>query len=223
MLMKKKILLFNYFMQKCVQKEQKLLGVKSFSSGLLALVLSHTKMVRRYANGCSMEDICFVYRYYPVELFLAVCLEAKSCGDDLLSLFDFKQSSGTRNGVYRDFFVGEKNLDCYLETLIPSVKNKTEIEYDAYCNILGLSPTELLDKSYRLDNICRITVDHLDLPEECEETRMIDRAWERLMADPDFTSLFNIGNKHTPRSLSLALCYCTAEKYKAIFEENVAA
>jgi hypothetical protein len=219
--MKKKILFFNYFMQKCVQKEQELLGVEDFSSGLLGLVLSHTNMMRRFANGCSMEEICFVHRYYPVELFLAVCLDAKLNGDNLISAFDFKEAKGLRGNVYREFFVKEDDLDCYLETIIPSVKSKDDVNFEAYYKVTGFVAEELLQKSYRLDNLCSITTESLELPEECEEIKMIDRAWERLSKDINFTNLFDIGNKHTPRSQSLAVCYCTSEKYKALFEENV--
>ncbi len=219
--MKEKILLFNYFLKKCVQKEQELLGVDSFSTGLLGLVLSHTKMVRRFANGCTSEEICFVYRYYPVELLLAVCLDAKTNGDNLLAAFDFKQARGVRNGVYREFFVSEKDLDQYLELVIPSVKSVEEIDYEAYYKVSGLSRDELIKKSFRLDNLCSISVEDLEVAKECEQTKMIDRAWERLSKDERFINLFYVGSKHTPRSQSLALCYCTSDKFKTIFAQEL--
>jgi hypothetical protein len=206
--MKKKILLLNYLIKKCVEKEQKLLGLNDFRSGLLSIVLSHANIARRYAHGVSTEDIYFAHIYLPEELLLAVCLNAERHGDKLFHLFDFHKGRGIQGKFHREIYIKDDELDSYLETIFPDVKTEYEVEYNLYKTVINLPQKELITKARRIDNLCHIPTEELELPEKCEETEIIDRAFERLEKDELFNCLFGRGYKHNPTGRSLALYYC---------------
>ena len=219
--MEKKILLFNYFIMKCVQKEQELHGVKNFQMSLLALVLSYSGIIRRYSSGCNLEQICFCNRYYLEDLLLCLCVNAHKNNEDLFYLFDFKPHYGYRGDTYSDNYISDSELDKYLENLLPSVKNANEIDYDAYRALVHLSPEELLKESYHLGNVYKVNASALDVAKDCPEIGVIDRAWARLANDDDFNRLFNIRGKHTPNGVNQANVYLSRFGNKKILKENI--
>ena len=202
----KKELIFNYFVKKCIDKKYALLGV-NFKEAMLGMILSHTSLIRRYAQGVSMEEIYLTNRYYFEELFLILCLDAKKHGQDIISKFNFQYTNRYRQSAMFVDHIEDTDLDKYLESILPTVKNKKEVDFSLYENVTSLSAEDLLKKSYRLDNLCKVAIDELELPDPSEETAVIDNAWERLMANADFVELVERENKHTPQAQSIAVCY----------------
>ena len=220
--MKKKILLFNYFVMKCVQKEHELHGVKNFQMSLLALVLSYSGIIRRYPTGCSLEQICFCNRYYLEDLLLCLCVNAHKNGDDLFSAFDFKPYYGYRGDTYSDNYVADAELDKYLENLLPAVKNAKDIDYDAYQSLVQLTPDELLKESYHLGNVYKVNASSIEVAKDYDEIWAIDRAWDRMAKDDDFNKLFNIRGKHTPSGVNQANVFLSHFDNQKILKERFA-
>ena len=213
----KKILLFNYFIMKCVQKEQELLGVKDFKTGLLATVLSYSGMVRRYPTGCTLEHICLCHRYYLEELLLCVCVNATKNGENLFHVFDFHKACGSRGGKYSEAYIKDNELDCYLESILPSAESVKDVDFSAYKTLINFSKEDVLKKCYNISNLCAVNVDALPLPERCAETEIIDRAWERLMSDKNSKDLWSIYSRHLPNHQTQAIAYLDkAENYNIL-------
>ena len=204
---------------KCVQKEQKLLGVNNYRTGLLSLLLSHTNIVRRYAHGVGTEEIYFAHIYLPEELLLAVCLDAERHGDKLFHAFDFHKGRGVQGKFFRDIYIKDDELDRYLETIFPDIKSEDEIEYKLYEPITKITRKAFIKQVHRVDNLCHIPTEELALPEKCEETEIIDRAFDRLEKDELFNCLFGRGYKHNPMGRSLALYYCFNNKNQEIIKD----
>lgn len=207
----KKILLFNYFIMKCVQQEQSLLGVKDFKTGLLATVLSYSGLVRRYQTGCTLENICFCHRYYLEELLLCLCVNAQKNGENLFGVFDFCKAYGERGGKLYDAFIKDKELDSYLESIFPSITIADEVEFSEYKSLVNLSKEELLEKCYYVKNLCKVKVSSLMVSEPCLETEIIDRAWERLIKDEGSANLWDVRSRHLPNHQSQAIAYLYRE------------
>lgn len=217
--MKKKILLLNYLIWKCVQKEQQLLGIDDFRAGMLSFVLSHANKVRRYAYGVGAEEICFAHIYFPEEVLLAVCLDAELHGDKLLHEFDFHKGRGIQGKYHREIYIKDDELDGYLESIFPYTNTEDDVEFKLYKKATNFSRKKLLERAHRVDNLCCIPKERLALPEKCAETDAIDRALERLHEDELFNCLFGRGYKHNPMGRSLALYYCFKNEYKGIIKD----
>ena len=214
----KKILLFNYFISKCVQKEQELLGVSDFKTALLATVLSYSGMVRRYSTGCTLEHICLCYRYYLEELLLCVCVNATKNGENLFHAFDFHKAIDSRGGKYSDSYIKDNELDSYLESILPNAKNANDIDFSAYKTLLDFSKEEVIKKCYYIENLCTIKVNSLPLPTRCAETEIIDRAWERMMNDKNSKDMWSIYSRHLPNHQTQAIAYLDKPENRNILE-----
>lgn len=201
--MKKKELLFNYFLQKCVQKEQELLNTDDFKTGLLALILSHAHLYRHFAHGVTMSEIYFCKPFYAQELFIYLCFDALEYGDFLYRSFDFEMETSYRPGEWGVKAYEDKELTQYLDKIFEYPKSMSDVDCELYGKIIGdTSSQELLSKFYNVSNLRTITIDSLELPLMCPEVKMIDRAWNRLMVDENFIKMLTIGCKHNSHGRS---------------------
>jgi len=204
--MRMKKTIFNYFIEKCVEKQKALLGV-DFKTAILSLVLSHTSLVRRYAHGLTTEEIYKTNRYYLEELFLILCFEAMRYGHNLFGYFKFRNASSYRQGDMFFDHIEDADLDKYLEEIFPATKSEAEVPYPLYEKLTGLSKEELLKKSYRVDNLCKVEVNDIDVSITSREILVVEETWIRLMEDEKFVHLLTSSNKHTPQGQSIAVAY----------------
>lgn len=206
----KKKLLFNYFLQKCVQKEQELLSTDDFKTALLAVIVSRANLIRHYAQGVTMEAIYFCKPFYAQELFIYLCFNAYENGDCLHSSFNFKKVTSNRSGSWGDEAYEDADITKYLYKVFDYPKGMKDIDCTSYSKIVGENaPNKLLDMFYNLSNFRNVTVTGVELPAACPETEMIDRAWNRLMNDENFINMLKIGAKHDSHGRSYAYrSYC---------------
>ena len=198
--MKKK--LFNYFLHKVMLKEQELWQLKDESTALLAVIFSSTSIFRRYASGCNMETIYFADPGYAKELFLLLCLDAEKHGDHLLKAFDFEP----REQIQRGKRLQDLTDFALMDYLNKEVYPMAEVDYNMYAALMKKTVAEAQKTmSFMAPGYTRaITKEKLVLPEENSETKMIDRAWDRLMQDDEFVELLQVYAKHDNRGNSKA-------------------
>lgn len=190
--MEKKKLLFNYFVMKCIQKERELHGIQDFGAALLSLVLSDNWFPYRYSSAYTERRVCFCQRDYLFELLACVCEVAYAKGNSLSSVFKIEQ-----HFAYPNRFVAyETDLDSYLIELLPSVRSFDELDLPTYQNLLKVSREKMIELACHPSNLCRVDVLALELPEESEETKVIDEAWEVLTRQIGFDKLFDIAGKY---------------------------
>ena len=188
----KKIFLFNYFLQKCANFKEALLGVGS-KEAMLSLVFSHSWLIHRHKYGVCQDEIYLTNRRYVEELFLIFCLEAKKQDKDLLQEFSFHHKQENQYGFIFDYFVDD-DIDCYLNKLYLPVNSKQQVDFLLYENLTKLSAEELLSKSYHLGNLCKLSGAELELPKSDASTNMVDEVWEQLENDGVFFTLLKSSN-----------------------------
>ena len=194
--MKKK--LFNYFLKKVVQKEQTLLKSGNIRLAALGVIFSKIPVTTPKPNGINIETRYVFIPRYAEELFLFFCMDAAAHGDNLLQTFDFCPSmTYIRGHSLQD--MKDNELINYLEQEVYPVAIKFEEEIALYAELFSL-PTEKTKAMLQRLSVFYIrevnTKVLKDQPEPCAETEMIDRTWDRLMQDKNFTVLFDSGCKH---------------------------
>lgn len=195
--------LFNYFLKKVMLKEQELLNIQGEQALLLAVIFSSTSIFRRYQSGCAMEHIYFAKPKYAEELFLLVCLNAEQHGDHLLRAFNFTEREEFHQGR-RAVDVSDSELADYLYKEVYPITE--EVDYDLYGLLTGETPEGALKTMSHVAPVYTraVTQKKLEISEKCEETTMIDRAWERLQADEEFMELLQLNKKHDRQGKSNA-------------------
>lgn len=194
--MKKKELLFNYFLQKCVQKEQELLSTDDFKTAMLAIILSRASMVRRIAESVTMGNIYFCEPLYAQELFIYLCFNAEENGDKLKCNFNF--STDAISGKNRVKRCEDRELTAHINKIFPHYKSVKDIDCACYQKLTEKeSHKDLMDLFFNLSNLRDVSVNYLEIPaDRCEEMDMIDRAWHRLEANKDFINMLHLSYKH---------------------------
>ncbi|MBR5154172.1 MAG: hypothetical protein IKW58_00420 [Alphaproteobacteria bacterium] len=185
----KKILLFNYFVEKCAKYKQSLLGV-SPKEAMLSLVFSHSHVMHSFKSGTSLVEIYLTNRRYVGELFLMFCLEAEKRGKNILQQFSFHCKDEYRHGSFQREFIDD-DIDKYLNQIYPPLASKLDIDFPMYESITKLSAEKLLEKSYHLGNLCQVSNHSLEQPEFSSETQMIDEVWEQLEKNSVFFRSLN--------------------------------
>lgn len=191
--MKKKILLFNYFVKKAVEKEKELLGLQDDRVALLALIFSRYSTQHRHATGCCSETAYTIEPKFLQELFILLCSNAEKSGDNLKQVFDFV---GIQRYEWGDELkdMHDKDITYYLSNeLFPNAKLEDVREIYAIL-LFDKTPEELDDILRRMaSTFSRMPrVKALEQqPEPCAETEMIDRAWNRMLEHETFISMLN--------------------------------
>lgn len=203
-IMEKKILLFNYFVKKAIEKEKELLGLQDDRVALLALIFSRYSVQHCNASGWSPETAYAVEPKFLQELFILLCSNAEKSGDNLKYAFDFvgipryEWGDELKDMHDRDITYQLNNnifpyakMDDVREIYVALLPNKTPEEQD---NILTRMAA-VFSKAPRPEA--------LEQPEPCAETAMIDRAWERLLQHDGFISMLKPSGKqdHCGRSI----------------------
>lgn len=202
--MKKK--LFNYFLQKVVQQEQSFLKSDNTELTALAIIFSKMSVHRQYASGASTETIYFCAPKYAEELFLVLCMDAATHGDNLLQVFNFHPSSSYICGHQLPDMKDDELANYLAKEVYPETKD-LDNAVEHYTKLSGLPKAEMQDRLRKMkaSYIRKVNTEVLaNQPEPCAETAMIDRAWDRLMKDKNFTALLDSGSKHKPNGYSNA-------------------
>ena len=195
--MAKKVLLFNYFLQKVAETEQRLWQTDE-KAALLAVILSKANVFRRSASGGTSETIWSCQTRYAEDLFWIVCLDAKAHGDDLLKYYQPRASF---------LFGGEKQWgapileETDIEKQCSQIYPKAAPEKELYAQFI---------KEETMPAIMYATTvapSKLELPAPDEDTAAIDRAYQRLSDDKEFLKLLNIYSKYEFYGRSLAHKY----------------
>lgn len=198
--------LFNYFLKKAVQHEQAFSASDDVRLAALEVIFSKMLVCKQYASGSSTETIYFCNPKYAEELFLVLCADAATHGDNLLKVFNFRPSSTYIKGhEFPD--VRDKELTRYLDQEVYPVAKKFDEEIKLYTKLFSLPAEETEAKLRKLSTsyIRKANVEALEnLPEPCAETEMIDRAWDRLTKDEGFLKLFDSNHKHNMNGYSYA-------------------
>lgn len=191
-----KKLLFNYCVEKFVSYEQQLLEEEDFKTALIALSLSKSRMFRRFVSGCTVEELCFSDPYYLQDLFLVVCADAIENGDNVKEFFNFKIGEAYHRRLRGNAYIEDWDISRYIETIFRPVQS---VDYAMYEKLLDikLTPENIQKYFSHYENLRGVNVSELQLPETCEATEMFDRAWERLLRQPEFRKMFVITNRHS--------------------------
>lgn len=195
----KKIIIFNYFIQKCTEKIQELYGISNPDAAKLCLITSDARMIRRHANGCTTEEVCFCKPMYAQELFLYLCKDAQENGDNLIGAFDFHKSKMYLNNFISYDCYEDGDITGYLEKMYPKVSTESEVRLDLFEQMFKTKDCEaILTKFIHPSNMCYITECEREVypSETSEELQMVDRAWNRLEGDNKFTSMLEMKGKH---------------------------
>ena len=195
--MKKKILLFNYFLKVLAQFEQKLMSIDDVNVAMLTTITSHATVFRHYPSGCTMENVCACIPSYAQELFLYVLFDAKKNGDNLFDAFDFRVSVDSLiREAYRD-----DDLSNHLSRLFPIDENP---DLSLFATILRgkYNEKEIKQIFNSPDNFRKFDETSFEIAEKCEETEMIDRALKRLWFNADFLKSLNVFYKHDHFAIS---------------------
>ena len=189
--MEKKILLFNYFLKSLAQIEQKLMSIDDVNVAMLTTITSHATVFRRYPSGCALENVCACIPSYAQELFLYVCIDAKKNGDNLFGAFNFRVSV---NSYVREAYQDDE-LSNHLSKLFPVDENP---DLSLFATILhGKYNEEEVKQVFKYPaNFRKFDKNLFVVAEKCVETKMIDKALERLADNADFVKLLNVFNKH---------------------------
>ena len=203
----KKILLFNYFLQKCAIKVQSLFSIEdNAKASQLGVIASKTRMFRRTSCGCSMEEIYFCNPMYAQELFLYFCYRLGDKGDKLLSYFDFHRFISYLPGFYSVECYEDKDITYHLEKIYPVVSYKHEIEFDALNKILGEhTQDDFLLKFHNISNFRGVKPLYKgDVALKLKEKELMDNAWADIENDSEFIRMLNPSNKHDHNGRSYA-------------------
>ena len=209
--MERKILLFNYFVKKVADKQKELYQLSSDEQAMLAVIFSRASVQFRHATGCSLESVYIAEPKIAEELFVLLCLDAEKHGDHLMEMFDFKKVPVYEYGnPHKD--LSDKEIAAYLsETLYPTCREN--VNKDLY--------GALIFSLEALDDVLRriaprywrnVDLSKFEMLEPCAETEMIDRAWDRLVADKGFVDLLTMIGKHDR--------FCHSNIYKRYAAEN---
>lgn len=193
--MKRKFLLFNYFLQKAVQKEQELLRIDDFRAALLALIVSRASVFHRCASGCSTQKAYLCKPKYAEELFLYLCLDAEKHGDALLKEFKFQKTHSFSHATQNMGDFEDVELTGYLDQIYPLSKFFNKEDKELYAAILE-NPADIAELEAAHTFLRKVAVDSLELPAQNEKTAMIDRAWERVWEVDEFPAMFTLTGKH---------------------------
>lgn len=202
--MEKKILLFNYFVKKVMEKEKELLDLQDDAPALMAVIFSKYGVQHRSASGYSSETAYVVNPKFAQELFIILCSNAESHGDHLKQVFNF---TGVKRYEWGDELadVQDKDITYHLNNNLYPYTGR-EIDRTLFAKLLPKMSSEDLDNM--LARIAPVFgrkpwMHALEQPEPCAETAMIDRAWERLMAHENFVSMLKPEGKQNYRGQSV--------------------
>lgn len=208
--MKRKIFLFNYFLKKAVEEEQKLLEINGFQVGMLALALSRASIFHRFASGCSMETVYFCSPKYLEEMFLCLCLHIEEQGNNILKSFNFKKTYSPMRSPYDSEDIEDKDLTEYLEEIYPPKLSLSDKEKRMYILIIG-NPWEVIASKFS-GSIRTVAIEKLELFERNEKTELIDHAWEQLKASGRLDKMLALNLKHNMQGQSILREYYSKKK-----------
>lgn len=195
---KKKI--FNYFLKEVQLKEQEHLNTKDEQLALIAVIFSSTHVFRRYQSGCNTEQIYFANPEYAEELFLTLCLDAEKHGDHLLKAFNFVPYERHPYGLIRQDLRDYELHDYLWNEVYPMAG----VDYNLYATLMKTTPEEARESTSLITAYTRGVKTNLEISDRCQETEMIDRAWNRLMQNNEFVKLLQISAKHDNQCVSKA-------------------
>lgn len=204
--MKRKILLFNYFISKCLEREKELLKTDDFKTLMLGLITARASIFHRTASGCSTEMGYIIRPKFLQELFVFLCLDAMEHGDNLLEPFNF---SKTHTFSYLHWGKGDFEdieLTAYLEKAYLEVNQLTEDEKAMYSQIITPLPKVFQSPYYGSVRIRRVTLEKLTVSSKDKYTEMIDRAFERLSRCENFVGMFLLDGKYDLYGMSTPYC-----------------
>lgn len=202
----KKILIFNYFVKKALEKEKELLGLDDDRAALLALVFSRSQVQHRHATGCCQEVAYAVNPKFLQELFILLCSNAEKSGDNLKQSFDFVGIPRFQFGYCGELQdMEDKDISYYLNNNLFPYAGR-QMNKELYTKLLSdLKPEALENFFERMSS--KLTyeprVEALEQPEPCAETAMIDRAWSRLVEHNGFISMLKPEGKRDYRGWSI--------------------
>ena len=203
--MEKKILLFNYFVKKAIEKEKELLGLQDDRAALLALIFSRYSVQHCNASGWSPETAYAVEPKFLQEMFILLCSNAEKSGDKLKQAFNFV-------GIPR-YEWGDELKDMHDKDITYQLGNnifpyaKSEDVREIYTALLPNKSKEELDNIFiRMAAVFSRAPRPEALipqPEPCAETEMIDRAWSRLLEHEGFVAMLKPSGKQNYRGQSI--------------------
>lgn len=218
--MKKKILLFNYFLEKCLNKEKLLLKTDDFKTLMLGLVTAKASIFRRTASGCSTEVTYLIRPKFLQEMFVVLCLDAVEHGDNLLGMFGFQKGYAFHHVRANKEDFEDVELTAYLDTIYPDAFVLKKEERAMYAQIVG-SFSEMRNSPYYGHlRLKRVAIGKLEVASFDKYTEMIDRAFERLCAQEDFLKMFLLGSKYDIYGVS-APYNKYIKKLDVLLEKNV--
>ena len=184
--------LFNYFVKKALEKEKELLGLQDDRAAMLALIFARSNVQHRHATGCSSEVAYSVDPKFLQELFILLCANAEHSGDHLKKSFNFVGIPRFELGWGADLKdLEDKDISYHLNNNLFPYANH-ELDKELYAKLLpNKKPEELECIFERIASkfTYKPRPEALALPEPCEETAMIDRAWSRLIEHKNFISM----------------------------------
>lgn len=194
--MEKKILLFNYFIEKCLDNEKMFLKTDDFKTLMLGLAFAKASVFHRNISGCSSETVYFIKPKFLQEMFVLLCLNAYEHGDDLFKVFDFNQTYAfhgqhSEQGDFEDVELTSYLNKVYVETA--PLKPEEEAMYTTLAKVEKLTPEMFPHHRFSLK---RVAVDELEVSQENDFTKMIDRAFERMSQSEEFIQLFLVSGKY---------------------------
>lgn len=218
--MEKKILLFNYFVKKVMEKEKELLDLQDDAPALMAVIFSKYGVQHRFASGYSSETAYVVNPKFAQELFILLCANAESHGDHLKQAFNF---SGIKRYEWGDELadVQDKDITYHLNNNLYPYTGK-EINRELYAKLLPqMSEDELNNTLSRIAPVFgrKPWLPALQQPEPCAETEMIDRAWNRMLEHEGFLSMLKPSGKQNYRGQSVPYARYSEHLYTFLGQE----
>lgn len=218
--MEKKILLFNYFVKKVMEKEKELLDLQDDAPALMAVIFSKYGVQHRSASGYSSETAYVVNPKFAQELFILLCANAESHGDHLKQAFNF---SGIKRYEWGDELqdIQDKDITYHLNNNLYPYTGK-EINRELYAKLLPqMSEDELNNTLSRIAPVFgrKPWLPALQQPEPCAETEMIDRAWNRMLEHEGFLSMLKPSGKQNYRGQSVPYARYSEHLYTFLGQE----
>jgi len=218
--MEKKILLFNYFVKKVMEKEKELLGLQDDKAALLAVIFSKYGVQHRSASGYSAETAYVLNPKFAQELFILLCSNAEKSGDNLKQAFNFV---GIKRYEWGDELqdIQDKDITYHLNNNLFPYTGK-EINRELYAKLLPqMSEDELNNTLSRIAPVFgrKPWLPALQQPEPCVETEMIDRAWNRMLEHEGFLSMLKPSGKQNYRGQSVPYARYSEHLYTFLGQE----